>query len=79
MTLDLAAEQKHLEETEAQVRYLTVAALRPELSPEKAEAYRQLERSARAEASLRRKGLAHARQVLGNQGSTPKFQSSPPG
>lgn len=54
---DLAAERARLEQTRWEVRMLTVAGLRDNLSPEQRENYRSLEQSARAEARLRQAAL----------------------
>ena len=49
--------EQDLSDTRQEVRNLTVKAMSPDLSPEKAELVRALERSARAEVKLRLKHL----------------------
>jgi len=56
MNLTLSPQQK-AERARKNVQALTVASLRPNLSPEQRETYRNLERSARAESQLRQKAL----------------------
>ena len=55
------------------VQKLTVIGLRPDLTPEKREAVREAEQSARAELKLRRKALDHAEQQ-----QQPPSASEPP-
>jgi hypothetical protein len=54
-------QEKDLASTRQEVRNLTVMALRPDLSPEKRELIRNLERSARAEVKLWVKALVYQR------------------
>jgi hypothetical protein len=49
--------EQDLRDTRQEVRNLTVMAMSPDLSPEKADLIRALERSARAEVKLRLKHL----------------------
>jgi hypothetical protein len=56
---DLAAERAKLEETRREVRMLTVAGLRDNLTPQQRANYRSIERSAWAEVRLRQKALEH--------------------
>jgi len=57
--------RRKLADTRREVRNLIVMGMRPQLTPEKAEMIRNLERSARAEVKLRQKHLAY---VLETQG-----------
>lgn len=60
--VSLSEAEKKLAEAKSDVRHLTVMSLRPNLSPEKRELLRNLERSARAEVKLRLRALEHERQ-----------------
>src|SRR5579862_3113525 len=71
---DLATLQQELADARQEVRNLQVMGLRPDLSPQKAEFIRNLERSARAEVKLRHMALAYQRQQQSQQGP----QSLPP-
>ena len=57
---DLQTLRLKLRDARQEVRNLTVMAMRPDLTPEKAELVRNLERSARAVAKLRLKALRYA-------------------
>ena len=57
---DLQTLRQKLKDARQEVRNLTVMAMRPDLTPEKAELVRNLERSARAVAKLRLKALRYA-------------------
>ena len=56
---DLRTLRQKLADTRQEVRNLTVLGMRPNLTPEKAELIRNLERSARAEAKLRHRHLEY--------------------
>lgn len=51
--------RQKLKDAQQEVRNLTVMGMRPDLSHEKREIIKQLERSARAEVSLRQMALNH--------------------
>jgi hypothetical protein len=56
---DLRTLRQKLADTRQEVRNLIVMGMRPNLTPEKAELIRNLERSARAEAKLRHRHLEY--------------------
>lgn len=58
---DLKTLQTKLADARQEVRNLTVIAMHPDLTPEKREIVRQLERSARAEVKCRIKALEYAK------------------
>jgi hypothetical protein len=59
-TLACKTLRQELKDARQEVRNLTVMAMRPGMSPAKAELIRNLERSARAEVKLRLKALRYA-------------------
>lgn len=61
MMIDLKVLQTKLDDARQEVRNLTVIAMHPDLTPEKRELVRQLERSARAEVKARQMALEHAK------------------
>jgi len=56
---DLETLKRELEAARQEVKNLTVMGMRPDLSSEKVEVIRHLERSARAEVKLRTRALQH--------------------
>jgi hypothetical protein len=68
---NLGDEQARLDQTRREIAMLTVAGMRDNLSPAQREFYREAEMSARAEAKLRRKGIADGLYLAsGRQGNT---------
>ena len=70
--------QTNLADANQRVRNLTVLGLDPSLSPEKLAIFRNLERSARAEAVLRQKALDYAQGKIDDQGNPTSSNASPP-
>jgi hypothetical protein len=60
---DIETLERELRAVRQEVRNLQVLAMRPNLSAEKLELVRNLERSARAEVKLRLEALNHAKQT----------------
>lgn len=79
----IVEQQQKLQALSREISFLTVAGMRDNLSPEGRAMVHNLERSARAEAQLRRKGLAwlqeqQASQPAQNQPAAPQDQEQPP-
>ena len=70
---DLQTLRQELKDARQEVRNLIVMAMRPDISPAKAELIRNLERSARAEVKLRLKALRYAEKL-----AAPAVRTGPP-